>query len=298
MSTQVLPLDTRVPITDASGMPTPQFVQYWQQLIAQANGASGALMPVPAPVTIYRDYTGAPLAGELPRIFAVKRYLNGTDVSARTRWFLTVRSGTVAASIDQVGVITITSAGAGGVLTLKSVRDNVTLQCDFTVSNQTGSPPTTGTAGGTSNSVSTFTGISSATMAAITSEISIVVGSTGVANLQATLSSLTARAGPEGAYPVFGIWRWYNGTSYVDVGTQTQSSPDCDITADYLDYLAYKSTRIGTVYYMSPGTLNVTATKTGLAAGSTAKFQFYARNDVGTPTRAMTFTGTATATGA
>lgn len=285
MSTQVLPLDTRVPITDTNGMPTAQFIQYWQQLIAQANNAAGALMPAPAPVTVYLAYTGTPLTGEIPRIFAVKRYLNGTDVSAKTRWFLTVKSGTIAASISQTGLITITSAGAGGVLTLRSSRDNVVLECDFPVNTVVGTPPpVTGTGGGTSYTASTFYGISSTTHANITDDIVVTVGSTGVVNLQATLTVRTARSSPAGNFPVYGIWRWWNGSAYVDVGTEVQTSPDCSI-----DFEA-------PAYYLNSGSLNVASSKTGLTVGSSQKFQFFARNGVGT--RAMSFLGTATATGA
>lgn len=291
--TQVLPLDTRTPIADANGMPTPQFIQYWQQLIGQANNAAGALMPVPAPVTIYQDYTGTPLSGELPRMFAVKRYLNAVDVSAKTRWFLTVKSGSMSVNITQTGVITITSAGAGGVLTLKSVRDNVTLQCDFPVNTLVGSPPTTGTGGGSSGTATTFASISSSTQAPITADVTATVGSTGVVNLQATLNVLTARTAPVATYPVYGQWYWYNGASYVAIGSEVRSNPDCSITSEAQD-----TTPVTYLYYRNNGSLSVSASKSGLTVGSAQKFQFYARNDVSTPSRTMTFTGTASAIGA
>ena len=290
--TQTLPLDISTPIVDANGMPTEQFMKMWQQLIAQGNYAAGALMPTPAAVTIYTDYAGTVLAGEIPRIFSVKRYLYAADVSSRTRWFLTIKSGTIAATISQIGVITITAAGAGGVLTLKSVRDNITLQCDIPVSITAGSPPTTGTAGGGAGTVSTFTGINSSTLTSITTDVNVVVGSGGIVNLQATLNVRTARSSPASTYPVYGIWRWWNGSVYVDVATQVQSSPDCSVSSEAQD-----TTPVTYIYYLSPGSLNVTSSKSGLVAASTAKFQFFARTDVATP-RAMTFTGTATATGA
>lgn len=282
---QTLPLDIRTPIVDENGMPTEQFMKMWQKLIGQANFAAGALMPDPAPVTIYKDYTGTVAAGELPRAFAVKRYLYGADVSARTRWFLSVKSGMVTASIDQTGLITIT-ATTGGVLTLKSVRDNITLQCDFPVNIVIGSPPASGSGGGTSISTSIFTAFASTTHASTTADLVVTAGSGGIVNLQATLDVRTVRSAPESVYAVYGIWRWWNGTAYVDVATEVQSNPDCEITKDPLR----------SIYYLSSGTLTVAASKTGLAAASSNRFQFFARNFSGT--RSMTFVGTATATGA
>ena len=292
--TQVLPLNTGTPIVDDKGMPTEQFIKMWQKLIAQGNLAAGALMPQPAPVTIYTDFAGTILAGELPRTFSIKRYLYAVDVSSRTRWFISVKSGSISATITQLGAITITSAGAGGVLTIKSVRDSVTLQCDITVNIAANTPPTTGVSGGGSSTTTTFGGISASTMASITADVSVVVGSGGIANLQATLSVRTARSLPVNGYGVYGIWRWWNGTAYVDVSTEVRTSPDASVTQEGLGDFGGAPY----IYYMSPGSLNVTSSKSGLVAASTAKFQFFARNDVSTSIRAMTFTGTATATGA
>jgi hypothetical protein len=87
-----------------------------------------------------------------------------------------------------------------------------------------------------------------------------------------------------GTFPVYGIWRWWNGASWADVGTEVQSSPDC-----VLDY----DSETG-IYFFSPtGSLTVNTSKTGLGVGSSQKFQLYARNSSGT--RTMTFTGTASA---
>src|SRR5690348_5857090 len=147
-------LNAGTPIVDATGAPTPGFIVLWQQVVQGLSNTSGASMPAPGPVAIYADYTGSFLTGQLPRTVAVQRFLNGDDVSTRTRWFLSTVSGTITAAIDQTGVITITALGNNSVLQVKSVRDGVTLTCNLVVNKTVGSPPTTGS-GGTGTPVST-----------------------------------------------------------------------------------------------------------------------------------------------
>ena len=123
-------------------------------------------------------------------------------------------------------------------------------------------------------------------MASVSPELSCTVGSTGVVNLQATLSITTAAVFPTGTFRTLGIWRWYNGASYVDIGTPTPSDNGAIVTYD---------TQVK-IYSTQDDTMTVASSKTGLTAGSAAKFQFYAENYSGT--RTMSLYGTITATGA
>jgi hypothetical protein len=96
--------------------------------------------------------------------------------------------------------------------------------------------------------------------------------------LNAPLTVTTDRISPIGTFAVFGKWQWFNGSSWVDVATEVQSSPDCDVEYE-------------PPYVVDPGSLTVNTAQTGLTVGSSQKFHLMARKDAGT--RTMYFNGTA-----
>jgi hypothetical protein len=254
-----------------------------QQVTTGITNSSGASMPTPPPVNLFADYTGTYLPGQLPAVFQVKRFLDGTDVSAKTRWFLSTTSGTISASIDQMGIITIASLSTDSVLLVKSVRDNVTLTCNVLVNRVEGQAPGTGSG---VDSTSSFSSINSASHSPITGNLTVTVGSSGNVALAAPLRVSTAQAAPAGGFPVFAKWQWWNGAAWADVAAEVQSSPDCVVESE--------PDGTGTFYLVDKGFLTANTTKTGLTVGSSQKFQLLARNGAGT--RVMTFTGTASAT--
>jgi hypothetical protein len=272
-------LTAGVPIVDATGAPTPQFLVYMQQVTTGITNSSGASMPTPATVSVLADYTGSYLTGQLPRTIVVQRFLNGADVSAKSRWFLSTVSGSITASIDQTGVITVTTLGSSSVLQAKSVRDGVTLTCNVIVNRVVGSVPSTGGSGGSTVSVSSFSSINSASYAPITTEMSVTVGSSGTVALNAPLDVSTSQTAPAGNFPVFGKWQWWDGTTWQDVAAEIETSPDPIVVNE------------PPLYEVDDGTLTVNMSKTGLTVGSTQKFRLSARMNVAT--RTMVFSGTA-----
>lgn len=274
-------LQSGVPIVDQSGSPTQFFLTYMQQLSSGLSNSSGASMPAPPAVVINYDYSGTTTT-DLPKLVKVQRFLSGDDVSAKCRWFLSTVSGTITATIDQTGVITITALGVDSVLQAKSVRDGLTLTCNVTVTKNTGAVPSSGSGGSATSSVSSFTGIFAATDAAITSELTVTVGATGTVTLNAPLTVSTAQSGPVARYRVWGHWEWWDGATWQVVTAEVQSSPDCSVEADSPGY-----------YVVNTGSLTVNTSRTGLTVGSSQKFRLMARNNSGT--RFMTFSGTASA---
>lgn len=276
-------LSAGVPIVDNTGAPTPAFLVFMQQITSGLANSSGASMPAPSPVSLYYDYTGAlNPSSQLPKYVGVQRILDGTDVSTRTRWFLSTLSGTITATIDQVGLVTITALGSNSELQVKSVRDGVTLTCNVSVSKVVGTPPSAGSGGGAAASTSSFSDISSSAYSVIAGPLSVTVGSSGNVSLNAPLDVTTSETLPTGTFPVFGKWQWYNGTTYVDVAAEVQSSPSCQVI-----FMSKGN------YSVSDGSLTVNTAKTGLTVGATALFKLLARN--GSGTRDMSFIGTASA---
>jgi hypothetical protein len=268
---------------DTTGSPTPAFITLMQNVTQGLSNASNASMPAPATVNLFADYTGAYLTGQLPRVVQVQRFSGSTDVSAKTRWFLTVDSGTISATIDQMGIITITSLTTNSVLLVKSVRDGVTLTCNVSVNRVEGQTP--GTTSGV-QSATTFNDVNSTTHSPITAELTVTVGGSGNVSLAAPLTVSTGQYAPVGTFPVFGKWQWFDGALWQDVAAEVQSSPDC--------YVNSEPDGSGVFYDVNNGRLTVNTTKTGLTVGSSQKFRLEARN--GSGTRTMTFTGTASAT--
>ena len=240
-------------------------------------------MPTPPTATVYCDYTGAFLPGEMPRQIRFTRLLNNVDVSSTSRWFQATVSGSVTATIAQTGVLTVTALATDSVIQVRSARDNFSLVASVQIVRVLGGTPSGGTGGGSAASTSSFSSFSAVTAATTTSDIVVTAGSGGTVTLTAPLTVITARMAPTGTFPVFGQWYWFNGASYVAVGTEVQSSPDAAVTFD------------GDIYLRSNGSLSVSTAKTGLTAATAYRFQFWARNGAGT--RIMNLSGTATGTG-
>jgi hypothetical protein len=239
-----------------------------------------------APITIVADYTGAVNpANQLPYQVAIKRFSGDTDVTTLTVWSLAADAGITATIGASTGLLSITAITASGNITVSSLYNGITKTKLVPVTLSIGAPPSTGTGGGSSTaSDTTFNSINSATHAAISDELTVTVGSSGTVTLNA--ASLTVRTAKDttGTFPVYGIWRWWNGSSYVDVGTEVQSSPNCTLDFD---------SETGIYFFDPAGSLTVNSSKSGLGVSSSQKFQLYARNSSGT--RTMTFTGTASA---
>ena len=245
--------------------------------------AALSTMPDIADVHIPADYTGTVDPAQFPVTVPAYRYTNTTDNTADAAWSFTTDTGGITASISN-GILTITAITATTQVTVTSVYSGVTKSRTFTVYLDVASPPATGTSGSaTTVSDTSFATFNSTTMAAVSDELTVVAGSGGKVTLSAPLTVYTSAVSPTGTFPVRAIWRQWNGVAYVDVATETSSSPDCYVVA------------FGMSYGTHPGSIAVSQTVTGLTAGTSYKFQLYLRNSSGT--RTMALSGTASAVG-
>lgn len=252
-----------------------------EELFASVNEAIGEMTEL-VPITISADYTGAIYSGQLPRNITVRRTQGSSDVTTDSEWSFAVESGSISGSIAP-GVFTLTDVGSSAVVVITSTYLGVAKTRRLSITKNLGATPSTGSGGGGASSDSAFSSINSASMAAISDELTVTVGSGGTVNLTAPLSVWTAEEGPVGVYPVYGIWRWWNGASWEDLGAEVVTSSNVEVS------------REDSVFVVTNGSLNVPASKTGLTPSASEKFQLYARNDSGT--RTMYFTGTASAVG-
>ena len=232
------------------------------------------------------DYTGALSADQLPLDIPVKRYDGTTNVSASSTWTATVESGDVTCSIGAAtGVLNVTAIGRNSVVKIESTKDGLTLRKKQVFTISLAAPPNTGSTGGTSWTDTTLSSFNSTTMAAVSDELIVTVGPSGQVDLSAPLTVSTAAAAPTGVFRVWGIWQWWDGAAWQDLGTEWSSAfPYCTVSQD-ID--------AGT-YSVAPGSFSVPASKSGLVPAASEKFRLQARNDSGT--RTMTLSGTATAT--
>jgi hypothetical protein len=239
-----------------------------------------------APITVTADYTGAiNPAAQLPHTVSILRFNGDTDVTISTAWSVANNGGVSATIGAATGVYSLNDVTASGSSTVTSIYNGITKTRLIPVTRTVGAPPSTGSGGSGSTTATgtTFNSITSTSHAAISDELTVIVGASGNVDLNSSLTASTAPASPAGTFPVYGIWRWWNGAAYVDVGTEVISSPSC---ASVLGESPGQ-------YYASDGTLSVNTTKTGLTVASSQKFQLYARKSSGS--RQIDFSGSASA---
>lgn len=216
----------------------------------------------PAAILIDADYTGAVISS-LPRTEAYKFLRNGTDLTTTSAWSVTVLRGTLSASIGAAtGVLSLNLSG--GVLTDAMLRITATnggrsRSFDVAVTKLIGSPPATG-ASGTAASSTFSAAIASSTMVAASPELTITIGSGGTANLSASYDFET---GVSGTYGLVGRWYRWNGSAYVAIGIEVNSTTNARFFP--VDGIS------------EPGSGQCNFVDTGLTAGSSQKYRFYAR---------------------
>jgi hypothetical protein len=244
-----------------------------------------------AEIIIEAAHTGTISAGQLPRNDAFKLMRGGQDVTTQAAWSRTIVAGTYTGTVGAAsGVLNTTALGSKEAV----VRLTATLPAaaprtfDVKFRRNDAPPPASGGSGGgtggTAASTSTFSTVSSTSMAAISGELSVTVGSAGQVSLSAPLTTTTSPDAPDESVTQAGIWQWWNGSVWEDIGTETTGNPVHVIFVDGPNY-----------YNVINGSLNVSATKTGLTAATSQKFRLRARNTTGT--RMIWFSGTASAQG-
>lgn len=239
-------------------------------------------------VAVAYDYTPAPKAGQLPLDANFKLVSGaGTDVTTAASWSATLKSGgavftPTVGSPNSTGTLNVTACTSDAVIEMKATYAGKTRVDNLTVQRMVDPAPATGGAGGgTSDSTSSITAVSSTSYGAANTRIlSCKAGSGG--QVACSFSSDFLRSTGGGPTGCLGKWQWrVVGGSFADIATEIAS-----------DYKATKSG--GTEPFNDPGYINSGMTKTGLTAGTTYEFQLLLRADgAGT----LNYTGTASTVG-
>lgn len=235
------------------------------------------------------NYAGTLDAGQLPRNIAFKRWQITADVTADATWAIDSQGGITGGTVTVVdGIVTIPSGvsiPAATEIIVSSLYDGVTLVSRIAVTKTNGASPP-GTGGGTSVSDSTFSTVSGTTLTAISDLMTVKTGTGGQLTFSAPLSIYAAAASPDGIFGAIGQWRYRPVSgSFSDAGTQ----------ADEI-FAATVELESG-VYFASAGYIDISATVTGLTASTDYEVQLFAARDSSSPTKTLSFGGTATVTG-
>ena len=246
-----------------------------------------------APIAFAADYLGVLAGGQLPKTIAVIRRRGGVDVSSSTTWSIISQTGiTGTVTISSSGIVTIPT-GATIALTstieVRSIRDGTTLDARIGVTRNDAAPPSTGSAGGTTVSDSTFTSVSGTSFVAISDLMTVKTGSAGQVQFSALLTTTCTAATPSITDPSSNVemkWQFRTvGGTFADVASAVNSDPDP---------LVYQESGI---WFSEDGAVNSSPTKTGLSASTDYEVQLFARRTSATPTKDIFFIGTASAVG-
>lgn len=215
-----------------------------------------------ADVIIAADHTGNPTVS-LPKTQPYVLNRGGTDVTSSSTWSATVLTGTIAASFSSAGILSLDKSG--GVLTSATLRITATLNgvnytSEVKVTRENAdAPPATG--GGTSFYTPFSAQSGSTSPAALTPEMSVVVGSTGKVDLSVEYSFDTTAT--NGNQNLTTQWYEWNGSAFVAVGSSVAAQQP---------------------YYALAGDVGTglnTLQRTGKTVGSTQKYKLYGWNTGG-----------------
>lgn len=216
---------------------------------------------------------GGTVTESLPRLQAFRLIRNAVDVTDASSWAVTVQSGTLDASIGADGVLSL-DADSGtltnSVLLVEATYNGRTYQTTVRVTKALSLPPS----GGAQNASGGFAGgVNSAVMAPISREIAAEVGDAGNVVLSANYSFTVD--GSFASFHVYAQWYRWNGTAYVALGSEQQST----------DPAIGGRPSIGEPG--EPGTGSCSFTDTGQTPASLQKYRLYMRGASGTLTRTI-----------
>jgi hypothetical protein len=251
-----------------------------------------------APITLYADYLGAFLTDQLPFYFNVVRRKGGDNVSDSTTWSVISQDGITGGTvtIDSTGYVTIPSGismGSNASVVIRSVRDGITLETTAGITKLNAQAPTTGgSGGGTTVSDSSFTSVTTTSFVDISDVMTVNTGSAGQIQFSAPLTVTATKASPEIDGPESNVemkwqYRTSGGGSYADVASAVNSDPDVEIYYDVDSGL----------YLRNNGAITCSPLLTGLSSSTAYDVKLVARRTSSTVSKAISFTGTASAVG-
>ena len=258
--------------------------------ILGALQASSRHEPADTAATFTANYLGELDTGQLARNIQFKRFRGTTDVSSLATWTIESQGGITGGTVTvSNGVVNIPSGVAiptSGEMTVKSVYDGVDINSKVALTRLDAAPPSTGSGGGTTVYDSTFDSVSGTTLAAISDILTVKTGSAGTITFSAPLSIYAAAASPANTFGAIGRWKYRPiSGSFSDAGTQADETEACTVELE------------SGIYYMYPGSISIAATVTGLSANTDYEVQLWAARDTSSPTKTISFGGTASATG-
>lgn len=253
--------------------------------------ASSRHEPADTTIKFTSNYLGVLDGGQLPRTIRFKRWRGTIDISTLATWTIesqgSITGGTVTVTD---GVVTIPSGCTIPVSTeivVQSSYEGLDTQSRLTVLRDTAATPITGS-GGTTVYDSTFGDVSGTTLTAISDLMTVKTGASGQLDFSAPLNIYAAGATPTGTFGAIGQWRYRPVSgSFSDAGTQADETVSCVVFYD--SELGY--------YAVDPGTISVSATVTGLSASTDYEVQLFAARDSSSPTKTLSFGGTASVIG-
>lgn len=234
-------------------------------VLSAINNDVATVITGPAAITINADASGT-ITTYLPRSQGYTLVNNGVDVTASASWSTEIVSGTISATIGaSTGILSLNTSG--GVLTNSLVRvlaayEGFTKAFEVSITKVLAPATSSGGSGGTSATGTIVGTISTTTMYAVSDEITVNVGTGGNVSLSASYEFVADAT--SGTYHVYAQWYWWNGSAYVAIGSEVQSS------------VAYNALR----EILGSGT--ATYTHTGRTSGATEKYRLYMRNFSGT----------------
>lgn len=244
----------------------------------------------PPGLTFSADFTGVIGDGQLPATANLNRLRGSTDVSTSTTWSIVSQGGITGGTVTvSNGVVTIpagVAVPASTSITVRSVRDGVTIDTILAVTKTTAAPPSTGGGGGTTVSDSTFGSVSGTSFVAISDLMTVKTGSGGqIALTAASIETIAPAASPTGTFTIELQWRWRTiGGSWNTLTARTNSA-DAVVETESGAFFAYR------------GSVTSNETVTGLSASTDHEVQLTARRTSATPTKTISFAGSAVAVG-
>ena len=248
--------------------------------------------PSDSSIVFTANYQGTLDTGQLPKNVAFRRMSGNTDVSADATWTIDSQGGVSGVTVTVTsGLVTIPSGAiipSGTVISVKSNYDGVDIYSNISLTRLDGAPPSGGSGSGTTVNDSTFDSVSGTTLVGITDIMTVSTGSSGQIVFSAPLTIYAPAASPQGTFGAIGQWKYRPvGGSFSNAGTQADDTFGAYVyyDVDYASYFAYD------------GYISISATVTGLSANTDYEVQLFAARDSSTPTKTISFGGTASATG-
>lgn len=247
--------------------------------------------PSSASVAFTANYQGTIDTGQLPKNIQFVRYRGSTDVTSTSTWTLVSQGGIIGGTVTvSGGTVTIPSGvtiPSSTEITIKSTRDSFDIVSSISVTRLDAAPPNTG-GGGTIVNDSSFNDVSTTTLTAVTDIMTVTTGSSGQIVFSAPLNIYAPAASPQGTFGAIGQWKYRPVSgSFSNAGSQADDTFGAFVYYDseFLSYFSYD------------GYIDVSATVTGLSANTDYEVQLFMARDSSSPTKTISFGGTASATG-